>query len=68
MMLQDRSGRGLDTLAAAAGDMAGTANRTPGLSRVFTLFDTGTPQLYLDVDRVRAEQLGVPVENVFEAL
>ncbi len=68
MMLQDRSGRGLDTLAAVAGDMAGTANRTPGLSRVFTLFDTGTPQLYLDVDRVRAEQLGVPVENVFEAL
>ncbi len=68
MMLQDRAGRGLDTLAAAAGDMAGTANRTPGLTRVFTLFDTRTPQLYLDVDRVRAEQLGVPVENVFEAL
>ena len=68
MMLQDRTGRGLNTLAAAAGDMAATANQTPGLSRVFTLFDTRTPQLYLDVDRVRAEELGVPVENVFEAL
>jgi HAE1 family hydrophobic/amphiphilic exporter-1 len=68
MMLQDQNGRGLDTLAAAAADMAGTANQTPGLTRVFTLFDTRTPQLYLDVDRVRAEQLGVPVENVFEAL
>jgi len=68
MMLQDKSGRGLNTLAAAADDMARTANQTPGLSRVFSLFDTRTPQLYLDVDRVRAEQLGVPVENVFEAL
>jgi len=67
-MLQDQNGRGLDTLAAAAADMAGTANQTPGLSRVFTLFATRTPQLYLDVDRVRAEQLGVPVEDVFEAL
>jgi len=68
MMLQDQNGRGLDTLAAAGEELAGTANQTPGLSRVFMLFDTRTPQLYLDVDRVRAEQLGVPVENVFEAL
>ncbi len=68
MMLQDQNGRGLDTLAAAGEELAATANQTPGLSRVFMLFDTRTPQLYLDVDRVRAEQLGVPVENVFEAL
>ena len=68
MMLQDRNGRGLDTLAAATADMVAAANQTAGLARVFTLFETSTPQLYLDVDRVRAEQLGVPVENVFEAL
>ena len=68
MMLQDRSGRGLETLAASAGDIVASANQTPGVSRVFSLFETRTPQLYLDVDRVRAEQLGVPVENVFEAL
>jgi len=68
MMLQDRHGRGLDTLAAATGDIVSAANQTPGLSRVFSLFETATPQLYLDVDRDRAEQLGVPVENIFEAL
>ena len=68
MMLQDRNGRGLETLAAAAEDMVSSANQTPGLSRVFSLFETRTPQLYLDVDRVRAEKLGVPVDNVFEAL
>jgi len=68
MMLQDRNGRGLETLAAAAEDLVSSANQTPGLSRVFSLFETRTPQLYLDVDRVRAEKLGVPVDNVFEAL
>ncbi len=68
MMLQDRSGRGLDLLAATTADMVGAANQTAGLSRVFSMFETRTPQLYLDVDRVRAEQLGVPVENVFEAM
>ena len=68
MMVQDRRGRGLDTLASATADMVDAANRQPDLARVFTLFETSTPQLYVDIDRVRAEQLNVPVERVFEAL
>lgn len=68
LMVQDRRGRGLDTLAAATYEMVAAANQTPGLANVFTLFETSTPQLYLDIDRVRAEKLGVPVSNVFEAL
>jgi multidrug efflux pump subunit AcrB len=35
---------------------------------VFTLFNTATPQLYLDVDRERAERLNVSLRNVFDAL
>ena len=68
MMVQDRRGRGLETLASATDDLARTANQTPGLANVYTLFETNTPQLYLDVDRVRAQKLGVPISNVFEAL
>lgn len=68
MMVQDRRGRGLDTLAAATYDMVGAANQTEGLTSVFTLFETATPQLYLDIDRVRAQKLGVPISNVFETL
>ncbi|GAB5413717.1 MAG: multidrug efflux RND transporter permease subunit [Congregibacter sp.] len=68
LMIQDRRGRGLETLAAATYDMVGAANEATGLANVFTLFETSTPQLYLDIDRVRAEKLGVPVGNVFEAL
>jgi len=44
------------------------ANQTPGLARVFTTFNTKTPRLYADIDRERAERLGVPVDGVFATL
>ncbi len=68
MMVQDRRGRGLDALQAATNELVAAANQTPGLSRVFTLFNTGTPKIFADIDRVKAEMLGVTPEQVFEAL
>src|ERR1700759_1798774 len=44
------------------------ANQDPGLRQVFTLFETSTPQLYLDIDRAKAELLGINVADVFTAL
>jgi multidrug efflux pump subunit AcrB len=35
---------------------------------VFTLFETSTPQLYLDIDRAKAQLLGINVPDVFSAL
>jgi multidrug efflux pump len=68
MMVQDKRGRGLDALEAATQDLAAAANRTPGLVGVFSLFNTRTPKLYADIDRVKAEILGVSPDKVFEAL
>jgi HAE1 family hydrophobic/amphiphilic exporter-1 len=68
MMVQDRRGRGLDALQAATGELVAAANQTPGLSRVFSLFNTATPKIFADIDRVKAEMLGVTPEQVFEAL
>ena len=48
--------------------MTTRANQTPGSNQVFTLFETSTPQLYLDVDRAKAELLGINVADVFSAL
>jgi HAE1 family hydrophobic/amphiphilic exporter-1 len=48
--------------------MAAAANRTPGLVGVFSFFETSTPQVYADIDRVKAEMLGVPVNSVFNTL
>jgi hydrophobe/amphiphile efflux-1 (HAE1) family protein len=70
MMLQDQGGRGLAVLEQAAKDMAAAANSpdSPATTAAFTFFNTNNPQLYLDIDRNKAERLGVPVDNVFEAL
>lgn len=68
MYVQDRNGRGLDALAGSTYGLLGPANSTDGLTSVFTLFNTGTPQIYLDIDRVRAQQLNVPIQNVFDTL
>jgi HAE1 family hydrophobic/amphiphilic exporter-1 len=68
MMVQDKRGRGLDALEAATQELIAAANRTPGLVGVFSLFNTRTPKLYADIDRVRAEMLGVTADKVFQTL
>ncbi|HEY0423274.1 MAG TPA: efflux RND transporter permease subunit, partial [Rhodopila sp.] len=66
--VQDRASRGLPALEGAAWTIAGSAMQTPGFAQAFTLFNTHTPQLYTDIDRTKAELLGVPISRVFEAL
>jgi hydrophobe/amphiphile efflux-1 (HAE1) family protein len=68
MMLQDREGLGPRALEAAAQDLAGAANQIPGLVGVFTPFSTRTPSVYADIDRERAQKLGVTPSQVFEAM
>ena len=68
MMVQDRTGRGLKTLEGATWQLVGAANQAPEANQVFSTYSLSTPQYYLDIDRVRAEQLRVPIANIFEAL
>ncbi|MEL6410070.1 MAG: multidrug efflux RND transporter permease subunit [Pseudomonadota bacterium] len=68
MYVQDTRGRGLRALETVAGELAGQANQTEGLSSAFTLFNTSTPRVFADIDRVKAEQLGVTSDQIFETL
>ena len=68
MYVQDRAGRGPRALEQAVGSVLGPANQTPGLVQVFTLFNTSTPQVYADIDRTKAEMLGVPITRFFDTL
>ena len=68
MMVQDRANLGTDELLKATYALAAAANQDPILSNVFTFFDNQTPQLFLDIDRVKAEKLGVNVGDVFQSL
>src|SRR6202040_3326717 len=68
MNVQDRAGRGPRALEQAVFGIVGPANQTPGLTQVFTLFNTSTPQVYADIDRTKAEMLGVPISRFFDTL
>jgi multidrug efflux pump subunit AcrB len=68
MMVEDRSGRGAQALQDTVSAMTTRAGQTPGLTQVFSSFETSTPQLYLDIDRTKAQLLGINIPDVFAAL
>ncbi|HET6158708.1 MAG TPA: multidrug efflux RND transporter permease subunit [Dongiaceae bacterium] len=68
MMIQDRGGQGLQALETAATQIMIAGNQTAGLAGVFTLFNTKTPKLFAEIDRVRAQMFHVPAERVFQTL
>ncbi|MCR9086959.1 MAG: multidrug efflux RND transporter permease subunit [Rhodobacteraceae bacterium] len=68
LYIQDQRGRGLDALEVATTEVTGAANQVEGLAQVFTLFNTRTPRIFAEIDRVRAEELGVSPSRLFETL
>ncbi|CAO4171965.1 efflux RND transporter permease subunit [Methylorubrum aminovorans] len=66
--IQDRSGNGGLGLARTATDFIEKIRALPGVSSATPTTDWGVPQLRLDIDRAKAEQLGVPLARLFEAL
>ena len=56
-----------DLAAVARGLMAAAAQR-PELAGVFTTYSAATPQIYLKVDRERAQALGIPISSIFSTL
>ncbi len=68
MMVEDRAGRGSQALLDAVNEMMARARKDPILTQVFSLFEVSTPQLYLDIDRTKAQLLGINVPDVFAAL
>ena len=44
------------------------ATRRPALAGVFSSFNINVPQLYADLDRTKAKQLGVAVQDVFDTM
>ena len=68
MRLEDRAGLGTAALAKATNDLVAAANATPGLTGVYTTFSVDTPQIKVELDRERAEMLGVRSEDVNAAI
>lgn len=68
MMLQDNSGKGYRALQDVANQVIAKANGQPGLAGVYTFFDTGTPRVKTEIDREKAQLLGVAPSDIFDTL
>lgn len=68
MMLEDRTGLGTQALVDAATALVDAANRDGSFAGVFTLLNSGAPSVYADVDRLKAEKVGLTPTDVFDTL
>ncbi|AJC80751.1 efflux RND transporter permease subunit [Rhizobium etli] len=68
LQIEDRAGLGNQALDEATKAVLAKAYQTPELAGLFSSFQINVPQLYADLDRAKAEQLGVSVTDVFQTL
>ncbi|WP_457279189.1 efflux RND transporter permease subunit [Polaromonas sp. P5_D5] len=68
LQLEDRGSLGYAALDAATKAFMAKAYQTPELAGMFSSFQVNVPQLYADIDRTKARQLGVPVTDVFDTM
>ena len=68
LQIEDRSGRGYAALDEATKAFMAKASQAPELAGLFSSFQVNVPQLYADIDRTKARQLGVAVTDVFETM
>jgi multidrug efflux pump len=68
LQIEDRASLGYEAMDAAVKAFMDKAYQAPELAGLFTSWQVNVPQLYADIDRTKARQLGVPVTDIFETL
>src|SRR5437762_7468879 len=68
LFVEDRADLGYDALYQNIQSIIGKSYRTPGLAGTFSTFTVNVPQLDANIDRVKAKQQGVPLQNLFETM
>ncbi|MES2936374.1 MAG: multidrug efflux RND transporter permease subunit, partial [Pseudomonadota bacterium] len=66
--LEDRGSLGYEAMDAAVKAFMAKASKAPELAGLFTSWQVNVPQLWADIDRTKARQLGVPVTDIFDTL
>jgi hydrophobe/amphiphile efflux-1 (HAE1) family protein len=66
--LQALEGQSPADISSVTAALIGAANADPRLARVFSTFSATNPSLYLDIDRRKAQALGVAINDIFTAL
>jgi multidrug efflux pump len=68
LMLEDRGNVGYDALNKATQELQARARKAPELVGVFSGYQINVPQIYADIDRDKAKQLGVPLPTIYQTL
>ncbi len=68
LQVEDRGDLGFEALNNVMKEITGKAYQNPALAGVFSSFNIDTPQLFTDVDRTKAQQLGLNVSDVFNTM
>jgi len=68
IMIEDRGSLGLNELQKGVLEIIRAGNAQAGLQHLGTTFTAQSPQIFLDIDRTKAESLGVPLDTVFNTL
>ena len=68
LQIEDKAGLGYQALDQATKAFLAKAAQAPELAGLFSSYQVNVPQLYADIDRVKARQLGVPIADVFSTL
>ncbi len=66
--LENLEGRPPEDMGSVVQGIVAAANQDPRLTRVFSPFTASNPSIYLDIDREKAQALGLAVSDIFNAL
>ncbi len=68
LQIEDRAGLGYEAVNAALWQVLGKANQHPALTQVYSNYNIDAPEIFANLDRTKAEQLGVDVDQVFATM
>ena len=66
--LEALGGQSPEDLASVSNALIVAANQDPRIGRLYSTFSADTPQIYLNIDRAKAESLKVPISSIYSTL
>lgn len=68
LQIEDRTNQGYEALQQAVNEVATKARNVEELRGIFSSYNINMPQIYVDLDRTKAKQLGLNISEVFDAM
>ena len=68
LMIEDKGGNSIEEMDKVSKEFMAAARKRPEIGMIYSTFGIDTPGYRFDVDREKAQQLGIPVSDVFTAL